>query len=163
MRPGTDQSILCASVRFRPARGPGGVRKIEAVVTRAGVPVEQRAIASFQAPKQSLPSRPGALRARRGEDIVLVALPRSRGATRLAVSAALSDGRVLAYDLDPSCQAVVIDDVPAGIAATVRVGGVRYDLAMGELRSVSLRRNAVSAGPRGKLPRRLWRPRKVCT
>lgn len=161
-RPGTDQSVLCASLRFRPARGPGGVRKVQAIVTRRGVPLEQRTVATFSAPALTLPSRPAALRARRGDNVVLVALPRSRGASRLTVSAVLSDGRQIGYDLAPDCQAVLVDNVPREVSAVVKVAGVRFDMAIGPRRSISVKSGVVSTGPRGTLPRRLWRPRKVC-
>jgi hypothetical protein len=157
-RPGSDQAILCARVRFRPSRGPGGIRKIQAVVTRGPIPLEQKDIASFRAPKQTLPSRVGRLRARRANGFLVVAFPRSRGASRYAVSAALSDGRLLAFDLAPKCRAVRIAAVPAGVAATVKVTGVRYDLATGGSRSISIKSKAASAGPKGKLPGKLWRP-----
>jgi hypothetical protein len=48
------------------------------------------------------------------------------------------------------------------VSATVKVAGLRYDTAMGKTRSVTLKGGSVAAGPRGKLPRRLWRPRVVC-
>ena len=163
LRPGSDQAILCAHVRFHPSRGPGGTRKIQAVVTRRGIPVAQQDVASFTAPRETLPSRPGALRARRANGFLVVAFPRSRGASRYAVSASLSDGRELAFDLAPTCRAVRIANVPTGVAATVKVGGVRYDLRSGAQRSISIKSDAVAAGPRGKLPRRLWKPRLACS
>jgi hypothetical protein len=162
LRPGSDQPILCAKVRFHPSRGPGGRRTVQAVVSRGGVPLLQKDIASFTAPRETLPSRPGALRARRANGFLVVAFPRSRGASRYVVSAKLSDGRELAFDLGTKCQAVRIANVPTGVSATVKVGGVRYDLRSGAQRSISIQSNAAAAGPRGKLPRRLWRPRTTC-
>jgi hypothetical protein len=162
-RPGSGQATLCALVRFRPARGPGGLRHIQAVVTRAGVPLLSKDIASFRAARETLPSRPGPLLARRGNGTITVAFPQSRGASRYLVTASLSDGRELSYDLGPKCQAVLIAKVPGAVAATFQVAGVRYDLAMGAKRSVSLKANVASAAPKGKLPLRLRRPSKVCS
>jgi hypothetical protein len=163
MRPGSDQQILCSTIRFHPTRGPGGVRKVQAVVSRKGIPMLQKDIASFRAPAQKLPSRPGALRARRANGFLVVAFPRSTGASRYAVSASLSDGRELGFDLAAKCRAVRIAGVPADIAAVVRIGGVRYDLQTGATRSVTVRSNVTAVGPKGKLPRRLWKPRLACS
>ena len=138
VRPGSDQRILCARLRFHPSRGPGGIRTVQAVVTRNGIPIAQKDIASFTAPRETLPSRPGALRARRANGFLVVAFPRSRGASRYVVSATLSDGRELAFDLATKCQAVRIANVPTGVSATVKVAGVRYDLQSGAKRAISV-------------------------
>jgi hypothetical protein len=163
VRPGSDQQILCATVRFRPTRGPGGVRQVEAVVSRKGIPLLQKDITSFRAPAEKLPSRPGALRARRANGYLVVAFPRSTGASRYAVSASLSDGRELGFDLAAKCRAVRIAGVPADVAAVVRIGGVRYDLQTGAPRSIKVPANVTTVGPKGKLPRRLWKPRLACS
>jgi len=79
------------------------------------------------------------------------------------VSATLSDGRELAFDLATKCQAVRIANVPTSVSATVKVAGVRYDLQSGAKRSISVAGDALTAGPRGKLPKRLWRARRTCS
>ena len=163
LRPGSNQRILCAYVRFHPSRGPGGTRTVQAVVTRKGVPMLQKDIASFTAPRETLPSKPGALRARRANGFLVVAFPRSRGASRYVVSASMSDGRELSFDLATKCDAVKIAGVPADVAATVKVAGVRYDMRAGGLRSITVPANVTTAGPKGKLPRRLWKPRLACS
>ncbi len=162
LRPGSDQRILCAKVRFRPSRGPGGKRTIEAVVTRNGIPVQQKDFVSFTAPRQTMPQRPAALRARRSGGSLVVNLPRVRGASRFAVGAVLTDGRKLSYDLARSCRAVRIANVPTAVGATVRVAGVRYDLEMGRVRSVTIRSKVASVGPRGKVPSRPFKPVAPC-
>ena len=50
-----------------------------------------------------------------------VAFTPSRGAARYLVSATLSDGRKLAYDLKANCQAVRITGVSAFVSATVKM------------------------------------------
>lgn len=157
MRPGTDEQILCASVRFRPSRGPGGTREVQAVVTRRGIPLLQKNIAFFRAARQTLPSRVGTLRAQRSSGSLVIAFSPSTGASRYAVSAKLSDGRELAFDLGGGCRALRIASVPAGDAAKIKIAGVRYDLAPGPLRTVSIKANAQSTGSK-KLP-----PGKICT
>jgi hypothetical protein len=158
MRPGTNEKILCANVRFRPSSGPGGTREVQAVVTRGGIPLLQKNIASFHVPRPTLPSRVTALRVRRGRGFLVVAFARSLGASRYSVGAKLSDGRELAFDLGGGCRALRIARVPAGVAATVKIAGVRYDLATGRAGTISIKAYAPSAGRAGKK----FRPGKVC-
>jgi hypothetical protein len=159
MRPGTSERILCANVRFRPSRGPGGKREVQAIVTRGAVPVLQQDIASFRAPRQTLPSRVGALRARRGKGSLTVAFSPSVGASRYSLSVKLSDGRELAFDLGGACRALRVAHVPAGVGASVKIVGVRYDLAMGRSRVIAIKANARSTGHTSKKPR----TGKVCS
>jgi PKD repeat protein len=156
-RPGSDQRILCTKVRFRASRGPGGTRSIQAVVTRKGVPISQENFATFKAPRETLPGKVGTMRARRVKGGALeVTFGASSGASRYVVSAKLSDGRELAFDLGSKCRGVRIPAAPKGIAATVKVAGVRYDLASGKPRALKIKSTATTAGPkrkRGKGPR----------
>lgn len=153
-RPGTDQRVLCARVRFRPSQGPGGTRRIQAVVTRGDIPVSQKNIASFRAPAERLPARMGMLRARRVDGDLVVVFPGVRGAARYSVIATLSDGRRIGVGVHRSCRAVRIPDVPADVSARVTASGVRYDLEAGRTRALELRAGVPFAGRRGKLPRR---------
>ena len=158
-RPGTNEKILCASIRFHPSQGPGGARAVQAVVTQRGIPLLQKNIASFRAPRQTVPTSVGTLRAKRGRGNLVVAFSRSLGASRYSVSAKLSDGRELAYDLGGSCRALRIASVPAGVAAAVKIVGVRHDLVMGRARTISIKANARSSVRVGGK----WQPGKVCT
>ena len=45
------------------------------------------------------------------------------------------------------------------VAATVKIAGVRYDLAMGRSRSISIKAHKRSAGHSKKK----WRPGKICS
>jgi hypothetical protein len=159
-RPGTDQAVRCAKVRFRPTRGPGGKRTISAVVSRDGVPLARQDVASYTAPKLRMPSRLGTMRARRSKGNLLVTFPRARGAESLNVSAELSDGRKLSYDLKAKCGGVRIAKVPLGVSAKVTVRGVRYDLAVGKQRSITIAKTKKTAGPKGSVPKR--QAGKVC-
>lgn len=159
VRPHTNQKILCAKVSFRPAAGPGGKRHVQAVVTRRGIPLLQKNIASFRAPKPHLPSRVKLIRVRRSNAGLVVLFSPSSGASRYAASAKLSDGRELAFELGGRCRALRIPNVPSGVSAKIKVAGIRYDLAMGRGRAVSLRADVQSAGSKSKK----LRPGKVCT
>lgn len=147
--------LRCARATFRPSRGPGGARRVQALVTRGGLPVAREDVASFRAPRERLPSRPGALRARRVRGDLVVVFPRSRGASRYSVTATVDDGRKLGFDLGRTCRAVRIPAVPSGVGASVKVAGVRYDLRTGRYRSIRLAKTRTSAGRAGLLPRRI--------
>lgn len=151
------RKLLCVRRKFRLARGPGGDRTIEAVVTRGGIPLARKNVAKFRAPRQPVPSRPGALTARRKGGALVVVFPQSRGASRYSAVAVLSDGRHLGFDLSSSCRAVRIPKVPKGVGARVKVAGVRYDVKPGRYRSVELSRGRNAAGPARRLPKKICR------
>lgn len=153
-RPGTEQLVRCAEVRFRPALGPGGKRTISAVVTRDGVPLARQDVATYAAPKLKLPSRIGAIRARRSKGNLLITFPRTRDASSVNVAVTLSDGRKLTYDLKRTCGGVRVAKVPLGVSAKVAARGVRYDLAVGKQRSLTISKQRKSAGPKSSVPRR---------
>lgn len=147
--------LRCFRTAFEPSRGPGGARTVQAIVTRGGIPLLRKTVAKFRVAKETLPSRPGALRARRVDGDVVVAFPQSRGASRYSVTAVLDDGRRLGFDLPRKCRAVRIPDVPAGVKAIVKVAGLRYDLLAGKTRRIALLADRESAGRSGRLPRRV--------
>ena len=159
LRPHTNEKILCADVRFRPAPGVSAARTVQATVIRNGIPLLQRSIASFRAPRLTLPSRVGALRVKRSKQSLVVAFSPSSGAAQYAVSAKLSDGRDLSFDLKSGCRALRIPDVPTGVAAAIKIAGVRFDLAVGPMRAVAISATARSAGAKSK-QRRLG---KLCS
>ncbi|MDX6700722.1 MAG: hypothetical protein QOF26_948 [Baekduia sp.] len=151
------RTMRCARVTFTPSNGPGGVRQIQAVVSRDGMPLTRKTVATFRVPPETRPSRPGALRARRvGKDVV-IGFPKSRGASRYTATAVLDDGRRLGFDLAASCRAVRIPSVAGDDAVRFKLAGVRYDLQTGAYRKVTLAKNHKSAGPRGALPKRICR------
>jgi hypothetical protein len=138
------------AVKFTPEVGPGGKRQIEAVVTNGSIPLMQKSTASFKAPAEQLPSRVAAMRVQRGSGNLVISFASSSGASHFAVSAKLSDGRELAYYVGARCHALKIKKVPAGVGATLKVAGVRYDLKMGRANSISIRAKAKSAGKKSK-------------
>ncbi|MDO9409342.1 hypothetical protein [Patulibacter sp.] len=145
--------LRCVTRTFKPSRGPGGKRSVQAVVTRKGIALTQETVATFVAPRERLPALPGRLRARRTKSgALVVAFPKVEGASRYSATAVLSDGRKLGFDLGPKCRAVRIPRVPKGVRATVKVAGVRYDTRPGRYRQVIMTKNSVTAGPFRKLP-----------
>ena len=151
--------MLCARVRFQPSRGPGGTRRIQAMVARDGIPLTRKTLATFKAPREAAPSPIGKLRARRDGNGVVVAFPKSKGAARYTATAVLPDGRTLGFDLAGSCRAVRIPSVRRDEAVRVKVAGVRYDLKVGSYTNVTLAANRRSAGPSpsGSLPKKICR------
>jgi hypothetical protein len=154
-RPGTEQLVRCAQVRFTPSPGPGGKRVIGAVVSRDGVPIARQDVGTFTAPKLVLPSRPGTLRVRRAKGGLSLTFPRVAGASTVNVSAVLSDGRSLAFEVKAKCAGIRIPAVPKGVSAKLTVIGVRYDLAVGKRRTLTIRAKKQAAGPKatGRAPR----------
>jgi hypothetical protein len=151
------RKLLCVRKKFRLARGPGGDRTIQAVVTRGGIPLVRRNVAKFRAPRQPVPTRPGALTARRTGGGLVVVFPASRGASRYNATAVLGDGRRLSFDLAGKCRAVRIAKVPAGVGAVIKVAGVRYDVKAGAYRSIKLAGGRNAAGPARRLPKKICR------
>ena len=80
------------ALRFKPALGAGRKRTVIAIVTQDGVPREEIEVEKFVAPP-SLPGRPqGVTLTRKGTKLV-VGWRSAPGASRVAVSWALADGR----------------------------------------------------------------------
>ena len=69
----------------------------------------------------------------------------------------LGDGRRLGFDLAGKCRAVRIPKVANGVAATVKVAGVRYDVKAGRYRTVKLAGGRNTAGPARRLPKKICR------
>lgn len=147
--------LRCARLAFQPSNGPGGTRRIEAVVTRGGIPLASKKVVSFRAPREVLPARPGALRLQRTADGIVAIFPLARGASRYNVTAVLTDGRSLGFDLRSNCRAVTIPAVATTVGATVKVAGLRYDMRNGKYRSGRLAAGKRASGPKRPLPRRI--------
>ncbi len=150
LRPHADQQILCTSVTFTPSLGPTRKRQIVAVVMRGGIPLMQKAIATYTAPSLQLPARPSVMRVQRGSGDLVVSFARSSSASHYAVSAKLTDGRQLAFYIGGSCRALKITKVPARVGGAIKIAGVRYDLKMGKANTIAINANARSAGKKSK-------------
>ena len=160
-RPGTDQAVLCAHLKFTPARGPGGPRKIQAVVTRGGIPLSQKTVATYIAPRELLPATASALKLERKKSTLLLSFPRLRGAVRYIATAKLSDGRSLGFDLGAKCRQLQIPAVPRNVAAKLTLAGMRYDLETGKESAIKIKRNQ-KAKAKGRLPRTKGKRAAIC-
>ena len=80
------------SLRFKPADGPGGRRKLVAFVSSYGTPRTKLVVGSYVAPEMARPARPVVKVKRR-----TLTWKGVRGAANYRVRAALTDGRVLLF------------------------------------------------------------------
>jgi PKD domain-containing protein len=151
------QRMLCARVRFKPMFGPGGKRRILAVINRGGMPVDVIPVASYKAPKPKLPKRPGRLRLVRKGNAVIAAWSRPAGSIETIAYARLRDGRRLSFDLARRCTALRIGSVRRNVSVTLQAYGVRQDMEGGKVATVTLKAKRSRAGSRGGLPRRVCR------
>ncbi|MBV9944567.1 MAG: hypothetical protein JO262_20755 [Solirubrobacterales bacterium] len=135
---------LCGEIRFTPAPGPGGTRRIYAITTENGEITEDRLVATYMAPREPEPSRVPKLSVQRvGSNVTI-----SWGASQAPVAAArpmdydidvnISDGRRLLDVARGFTHHVTIPNVDAGLGVTVRVAGVRDDDTQGAARTVIL-------------------------
>ena len=80
---------------FTPADGPGGTRKIIALVSSYGKPRAQLPVATYVAPPPVKPATVKRLKARRSGTKVSVSWAKAANAKRYEIRATLSDGRRL--------------------------------------------------------------------
>ncbi|MGH2874115.1 MAG: hypothetical protein ACRDL5_16840, partial [Solirubrobacteraceae bacterium] len=144
-------SQLCATIAFTPAPGPGGRRQIIAVVTRNGLPDTITPVASFVAPKQTLPSRPAKLQLLRTGTTVTIRWSQSSGASRYGVSAQPNSGASKSAFVSGACRAVRFTGIPKNVSVSAGVVGIRYDGARGRSRAAALKASRTRGGSSGKL------------
>ncbi|MEA2450646.1 MAG: hypothetical protein QOG63_2578, partial [Thermoleophilaceae bacterium] len=112
------------SVRFRPADGPAGRRKIQALVQQGGVPRTTLTAGSYRAPGMPKPGRPRKLNIRRtGTKLIVSWRPHPRG-FRSAVHVKLTNGRQLVRVVAPKQHRLKLKGVGRKVGATVRVMGL---------------------------------------
>ncbi|WP_028064846.1 hypothetical protein [Solirubrobacter soli] len=145
------------TLRFTPADGAGGTRRIVATVLQDGLPRKRMTVATFKAPARAKPGQPGAVKvavgaggktrasasaagAARGAAATAAAASSrgltitwkpAKGASRYGVRVVLPDGRKLFFLRGADDRSVRIDDVPADGRAIVRVVGLRADNGTG--------------------------------
>jgi hypothetical protein len=124
-------------LRFKPALGVSRKRTVIAIVTQDGVPREEIEVAKFVAPP-SLPGRPQGVSLKRRGKKLLVRWKRAPGASRVAVSWALADGRRQA-EIVKKGRRLSIPDVPGIDSGKVEVAGLRRDNVAGKSVTVKLK------------------------
>lgn len=142
--------MLCFTTKFAPAQGAGGVRNIEAEVSRGGLPLPPVVVARYKAPSLRLPSKPGKAQLVRHGSTVTIRWSRASASSRYSVVATTSLGSQKRFALDGKCQAVKISDIPNGVGVHARIEGVRFDGIAGPAKTLSLKGGHQKAGTKGK-------------
>jgi hypothetical protein len=150
------QSLRCGSLVFAPAAGPGGTRKIVAIVTTAGVAGAPVDVATFKVKARALPATPGTLGLVRTGTTVKLVWKASVAPRFFTISVTISDGRKLAFNPAGSCRGLLIPKVGAGLKVTIRIAGVRDDLIPGRASALTIAGGRRSVGST-RLPKVLCR------
>lgn len=139
-------------LRFRPSSGPGGKRRVVAIVEQSGAPRARLGVTSYRAPKAQLPRKPRKLRLRRKRRKLVVSWRKVARAKRYAVAWKLRDGRRGAKVVRK--RRVVIKKVPGINAGKIRVAGLRADNVAGKAARAKLKPKPKKRKRRGKRNRR---------
>jgi hypothetical protein len=118
-------------LRFRPADGPGGARRIVAVVEQDGRPRDARAVGRYVAPPRARPAKPRAVDVVRRGTGVRVSWSRAARARRYGVRVAVSDGRRLLFLPARNARSVDVPAVARGLRVHVRLVGLLADNTAG--------------------------------
>ncbi len=123
--PRSTRKVACGILRFAPARGGAGRRRIMAVIEQDGRPRTPVQVAAYTAPADAQPGRPLLLRARRSGSAVAVRWQPVAGAT-YAAEAAVSDGRRLSFTTRRGFR---IPGVARGVSVRIAVRSLRDGVA----------------------------------
>ena len=127
------------TLRFRPADGPGGTRRIVAVVEQGGMPRTELNVARYVAPPPRRLAAPGRLRARRSGTRLVVTWRPSTGAARYLVRVRLSDGRRLLLPATRGRRRVTVPGLTRASTARISVVAVKTDGQEGRTARAALR------------------------
>jgi hypothetical protein len=126
------------TIRFTPAAGPAGRRQIVALTSVAGVPVEQRVVATYVAPPPGKPGRPGSVRVSRRATAMQITWTPALRATQYLVHVRLDDGRRLVFLRSRATRRVNVSGLRAATTGTITVqalgGGTRGPISRAAVR-----------------------------
>ena len=125
-------------VRFRPADGPAGKRRIVAMVEQNGLPRKTLTAGSYRAPGTLKPKRPTRARIVRRGSRVVVSWHAPLRRFRHAVAVHLGDGRDLVLIAAARASQVSVPDVPRGAKATATIMGLTQANGRGPAAKVTL-------------------------
>lgn len=117
------------TLRFTPADGPGGTRRIIAMVASYGKPRKNLTVASYVAPPPARPAAIKRLRAIRGTKALTITWSKAKNAKRYEIRATLSDGRVILVRQKGT--RLAIPAVATRTRATITVTGLKGDNTRG--------------------------------
>jgi hypothetical protein len=147
--------LLCARIAFQPSFGPGGRRKVQAVITRSGQPVKTVTLATFHVASPARPRRQRSVRMARRHGGVVLAWTGAAFARTHSISVKLGSGREFGVTSPANCRAVFLRGIPRGVGVRIRIVGVRRDLIAGPATRLLLKAGRSRSGSRAKLPRRI--------
>jgi hypothetical protein len=124
------------TLRFTPADGPGGPRKIIALVSSYGKPRAQITVATYVAPPPAKPATVKRLKARRSGTRLAVSWSTATNAKRYELRATLSDGRRLRVRQKGT--RFTIPAVATRTRATITVVGLKADGTRGKAATVKV-------------------------
>ncbi|MDT7799705.1 MAG: hypothetical protein QOI78_3138, partial [Actinomycetota bacterium] len=127
-------------LRFRPAFGRGGTRKVVALVSHNGVASRKLDVTSFRIRRPGRPGRPRVVRVRRRGTSLLVSWGRATGAVRYAVTLKTNDGA--RRFVVTRKHKVTLRGVEAFLRGTVEVSGLRFDNVLGRAGRARLKAKA---------------------
>ncbi len=136
-------------IRFSPASGPGGERKIEALLTLAGVPQPAIVLGSYTAPAPAQAARPPHLRLSRRGDQLKISWGRARNAAHYLAVVTLSNGQVASYEEPARTRVTTVPLVGSAVSGHVQVSGVSLTGATGPPASATLQPVSAPRGLRG--------------
>jgi hypothetical protein len=142
---------VCGQIRFTPAPGPAGTRRIWAVTTMNGTETRRELVATYDAPTEPEPSKVAHVRVDRVAGGLEIKWSDSTAPIRAArpidydVDVNLSDGRKLLYVLRAHDDSVAVPNVASNVGAHVVVSPVRSDDTLGKAQSLTIDVGAAQA------------------
>lgn len=128
------------ALAFRPAPGPGGKRRIVAIVEQGGVPVTSLIVARYKAPPQRRPGRPRRVRVKRRGSRLVVGWRGVKGARGYEVRVNLPrDGRKLLFFPPRKKRGLRIKGLERSDLARVSVAAIGPDLRPGKAAKAKLK------------------------
>ena len=138
--PSDRQRPLCGRIRFNPAPGPGGKRRIYAIIHEDGHPFDEELVDTYRAPGDPRPRHTRRVSLVRKGRTVKVAWADARHADHWNVRVSLSDGRRLVHVHRGESEREIVRDVGRRTRVRVTVVGLRnHDHAEGRPMRARLR------------------------
>jgi len=126
-------------LRFTPARGSAGVRRVQALVSQDGRPRAKITVASFRAASALAPATPRKLKLTRKGTRVTVSWTAPRAGFRHAVHVTLPDGTQTVRIVPAKQRSLVLTGIATTVAVKVSVRGLTAGNAKGPAASASLK------------------------
>lgn len=114
-------AMRCGRLRFTPAQGEGGRRKVVAQISRYGLPVENRDVTSYDAPGRALPFKVKRVRIDRRRGRIVIGWSVAKNTTEYEVAVRTSGGLGVLRTRSARCRVVRISGIGPRTRVTVSV------------------------------------------